>query len=234
MLTITKHRKVMLGVLKAIYENTLLGPSLGFKGGTLLYTLYNLPRFSVDLDFDIVNGQILLGSTKERDVFEEIGNIMKKFGKVESLIIKKYTIFCLINYEKGQQGLKVEIHRGTSENKFEIKNYLGIPILAMTIDDIFANKLVALTSRKRPANRDVFDTWYMLNKDWDINWKLVETRSGLKKDKYIKKCIKLLENWPLESRLENLGELVDNKTKDWIKKNLIKDTIFLLKANYQI
>lgn len=228
MLTINKHRKVMLGILKSIYENTNLGPILGFKGGTLLYTLYNLPRFSVDLDFD------LLDESKEKKVLEEIGRIGKRFGKIEQLIIKKFTIFCLINYEKGQQKLKIEIHRGISENKFEIKNYLGIPVLAMTTDDIFANKLVALTNRKRPANRDVFDIWYMLNNNWDINWNLVEKRSDVKRKDYINKCITLLENWPSVSKLEGLGELVDNKTKDWIKKNLIKDTIFLLKSSYQL
>lgn len=226
MLTISKHRKVMLGVLKAIYQNTLLGPILGFKGGTLLYTMYGLPRFSVDLDFD------LFDSDKENQVFEELGKIVKKFGKAEQLIIKNYTIFCLINYEKGQQGLKIEIHRQKPESRFETKNYLGVPILAMVKEDIFANKLVALTNRKHPANRDIFDTWYMLDQMWDVNWDLVEKRTGIKEKEYVKKCIKLLENWPLESKLEKLGELVDNKTKEFVKKDLIKDTIFYLKANF--
>ena len=228
MLTITKHREIMLSVIKAIYENTLLGPVLGFKGGTLLYTLYNLPRFSVDLDFD------LLDSSKETSVYEEIGKIAKKFGKVESLIIKKYTIFCLINYEKGQQKLKIEIHRENQGSKFESKNYLGVAVLAMVKEDIYANKLVALTNRKEPANRDIFDVWFMVNNHWDLNDELIAKRTKVPVKQYLKKCIKLLENWPLESILSGLGELVDNKTKDWIKANLIKDTIFLLKANYQI
>lgn len=228
MLTITKHRKVMLGILKSIYENSNLGPILGFKGGTLLYTLYNLPRFSVDLDFD------LLDFSKEKNVFEEIGKIAKKFGKLESLVIKKYTIFCLINYEKGQQKLKIEIHRKNEGSKFEIKNYLGIAVSAMVKEDIFANKLAALTNRKKPVNRDIFDIWFMLKNGWDLNDELLEKRTKTPVKQYLNKCIKLLENWPLESMLGGLGELVDNKTKDWIKANLIKDTIFLLKANYEI
>ena len=100
----------------------------------------------------------------------------------------------------------------------------------MVKPDIFANKLVALNDRKKPANRDIFDAWYMLKNNWDINWELIEKRTGLEEKKYIKKSIKLLENWQLSSVLQGLGELIDNKTKDWVKKNLLKDTIFLLKV----
>lgn len=228
MLTINKHRSVMLSVLKSIYEDSVLGPSLGFKGGTLLYTQYNLPRFSTDLDFDLID------ANKEQLVFERLGKIAKKFGTVEELIIKKYTIFCMINYEKGEQNLKIEIHRTNLGNRFENKNYLGIAVLSMVKEDIFANKLIALTNRKTPANRDIFDTWFMLNNNWDINWDIVELRSLLTKDKYIKTCIKLLENWPVDNILERMGELLDNKTKDWVRKNLIKDTIFLLRLQQNI
>lgn len=218
----------MLGLLKAIYEDSLLGPVLGFKGGTLLYTQYNLPRFSTDLDFELLNKE------KEQLVFKRLQKVVKKFGEIEQLIIKKYTIFCMINYEKDEQNLKIEIHRENLGNRFETKNYLGIAILTMVKEDIFANKLVALTNRKVPANRDVFDTWFMLKNGWDINWEVVEARTAIKQQQYLEKCINLLENWPVDNILERMGELVDNKTKDWIRKNLIKDTIFLLKVRCEI
>lgn len=223
MLTIEKHRTVMLGVLKAIYEDTFLGPILGLKGGTLLYILYDLPRFSVDLDFD------LLDQKKEDLILERLGKILNKFGNIEQLISKEYTYFGLINYEKGQQGLKVEISKRNLGSAYEVNNYLGIAIKTMVKPDITANKLTALITRKNPANRDVFDTQFMLKNYWDINWKLVEERNNIKKDQFIKKCINLLEKWPLENVLEGLGELVDDKTKYWIKENLVKDTIFYLK-----
>lgn len=223
MLTISKHRTVMLSVLKAIYEDTFLGPILGLKGGTLLYILYNLPRFSVDLDFD---------SLKESDkkiVLKRLGEILKNFGEVEELIDKKYTLFGLVNYEKGQQSLKIEISKRNLGSTYEVTNYLGVPIQTMVKEDILANKLTALLTRKKPANRDIFDTWFMLKNMWGVNWELVEEKNTVKKDQFIKKCISLLEKWPIESVLEGMGELMDNKTKDWVKKNLIKDTIFHLK-----
>lgn len=207
----------MLSILKTIYEDTLLGPVLGFKGGTLLYSLYNLPRFSVDLDFD------LLDFTKKDEVLEKLGKILKKYGRVDQLKDKKYTLY-----------LKIEISKRNIGSSYEIKSYLGIPILAMVKSDILANKLMALVSRKKPANRDIFDTWFMLDNGWEANWELVEEKTKMNKKAFLDKCINLLENWPLESILEGMGELIDNKTKDWTKKNLIKDTIFLLKVNRQV
>lgn len=102
----------------------------------------------------------------------------------------------------------------------------------MVKEDIFANKLLTLTTRKRPVNRDIYDTWFLLNEHWDINWDLIEKRSLLTKEEFVKRCIDILENWPLSHTLDGLGELMDESTKDWVKKNLIKDTIFLLKARY--
>jgi predicted nucleotidyltransferase component of viral defense system len=218
----------MLEVLKSIYEDSLLGPILGFKGGTLLYIQYNLNRFSVDLDFD------LLDSEKEAFVLPRLKKILKSIGTLEEQSNKRYTLFTLLNYKKGMRNLKIEINKRNLGSKYKISNYLGIPIQTMVEDDIFANKLIALTTRKEPVNRDVFDTWFLLKNHWDVNWDMVEKRSSLSKEKYIKKCIKYLENWPLKYILNGLGELVDNKTKDWIKNNLIKDTIFLLKANYEL
>lgn len=218
----------MLSILKTIYEDTLLGPVLGFKGGTLLYTMYNLPRFSVDLDFD------LLDFTKKDEVLEKLGNILKKYGRVDQLKDKKYTLFSLVNYQRGQQNLKIEISKRNNGSAYEIKSYLGISILAMVKSDILANKLMALVSRKKVANRDIFDTWFMLDNGWEANWKLVEEKTKINKNHFIDKCINLLENWPLDNILEGMGELVDNKTKDWIRKSLIKDTIFLLNITLQV
>ena len=122
----------MLEILKAIYSDSLLGPILGFKGETLLYILYGLPRFSVDLDFD------LLDPTKENQVLPKIEEINKKIGKVEELTNKRYTLFSLLNYEKGQRNLKIEISKRNLGSTYEVGNYLGFPLQTMVKKDIFS------------------------------------------------------------------------------------------------
>ncbi len=43
------HKNISL-YFKDIYTDPMIGPILGFKGGTAVYLFYNLNRFSVDLD----------------------------------------------------------------------------------------------------------------------------------------------------------------------------------------
>ena len=56
-LNIPKHKGLLLQILKDIYSNTSISPFLGFKGGTAAFMFYNLPRFSVDLDFDLLRSE---------------------------------------------------------------------------------------------------------------------------------------------------------------------------------
>ena len=65
------HKSSFLSVLRAIYSDPDLRSVLGFKGGTAALLFYNLPRFSVDLDFD------LLDPNKKEVVFEKIRVILE-------------------------------------------------------------------------------------------------------------------------------------------------------------
>jgi len=81
------HKTLLLQILKDIYSDPQLGPVLGFKGGTAAFMFYELNRFSVDLDFD------LLDHSKKTFVFDHIENILKKYGALKKSLIKRYTLF---------------------------------------------------------------------------------------------------------------------------------------------
>jgi predicted nucleotidyltransferase component of viral defense system len=49
-----KHRFFLTQILTDIYSDRELARYLGFKGGTALMFFHDLPRFSVDLDFDLL------------------------------------------------------------------------------------------------------------------------------------------------------------------------------------
>jgi len=65
----------MTQVLKDIYTDADLAAYLGFKGGTALMLFYELPRFSVDLDFN------LLQPEKNEIVYQKIRKIALKSMK---------------------------------------------------------------------------------------------------------------------------------------------------------
>jgi len=67
----SKHKTILLQILKDIYSDVSIASCLGFKGDTAAMFFYDLPRKSVDLDFD------LLDETRESDVFEKINKILQ-------------------------------------------------------------------------------------------------------------------------------------------------------------
>jgi predicted nucleotidyltransferase component of viral defense system len=221
------HKTILLQILKDIYTDASLGPVLGFKGGTAANFFYDLGRFSVDLDFDLLNGD------KEAFVFEKIEKILNEYGTIKEKYTKKHTLLFVISYDEKSQNIKVEINRRVFGSRYELKNYLGISMLIMVRGDMFAHKLVAVLERVKTANRDVYDIWYFLKNQWPINKKIVEKRTRINFKDYLKKCIVFIESLSDRNILSGMGELLDEKQKAWAKTNLRKDTVFLLKVRLE-
>ena len=226
-LDISTHRNILLRILKDIYTDNSLGPLLGFKGGTAMYLFFNLGRFSTDLDFD------LLDENKVEEVFRKIEKIAEKYGMIKEKTNKRHTLFILLSYSEETHNIKIEINKRDFGSKYEVKNYLGISMLVMKKEDMFAHKLVAMIERGKIANRDIFDVWFSLKNNWEINKEIVEERTEMKFADYLKKCIKFVENLPEKGILSGMGELLDEKQKAWVKTNLKNDILFLLKLKLE-
>jgi predicted nucleotidyltransferase component of viral defense system len=224
-LEITAHKSTLLYILKDIYSDVIMAPILGFKGGTAAYLFYNLPRFSVDLDFDI------LDSHQEEYVFEQIQKILEKHGVVKKAQKKRFSFFYLLSYENklhNAYNIKVEINRRSFGSEYEIKSYLGIPMKVMVKQDMAAHKLVAMFERLGTTNRDIFDVWFFLKNSWPINEKIIELRANMSMKEFLRTCIEELTVMSDRGILSGLGELLDAQQKVWVKKHLRMETIFLL------
>jgi predicted nucleotidyltransferase component of viral defense system len=221
------HKTILLQILKDIYTDTSLGPILGFKGGTAANFFYDLGRFSVDLDFD------LLKSDKDIFVFENIETILQDYGNIKEKYRKRNTLLFVISYDEKSQNIKVEINRRIFGSRYELKNYLGISMLIMVKEDMFAHKLVALQERVKTANRDVYDIWHFLKNRWPINKEIVEKRTGMPFKEHLEKCIVIVESLSERTILSGMGELLDEKQKAWAKTHLRNDTLFLLKVRLE-
>lgn len=222
-LNISIHKTILYQILKDIYSNKNISPFLGFKGGTAALIFYELDRFSVDLDFD------LLDHDKEDIVFKEIETILKKYGTIKEAYKKKYTLFFLISYEKEAHNIKVEINRRGTISKYEVKDYAGLSMLVMTKNDMFSNKLLAMYERMGRANRDIYDVWFFLKNRFEVNQEIIKERTSLDFKDFIEKCIIKLERLDNRNILNGIGELLNNKQKVWVKNYLIKETINLLR-----
>ena len=210
-------------ILKDIYSDIELANSLGFKGGTALMFFYDLPRFSVDLDFN------LLDLTKEKTVYEKVRRILLKYGKIFDEALKFYGPIIVLDYGVGERKLKVEISNRQWKNQYERKNLLGINMEVMVAPDMFAHKLCALLDRGELTNRDIFDSWFFMQKQMPINKEIVETRMEMSLADYIQKCINHLEKMSDRGILNGLGELMDEDMKKFVRTKLRTETISMLR-----
>ena len=234
MLNKEKHNLTMGRIIKDFYSNKELAPILGFKGGTCAYYFYSLPRFSVDLDFDLLKTD----EVTQKKVFEEVEKILINHGIIKDKIIKFFTIWFLLSYSNEEQNIKVEISTRRPENNireyYEFKELLGTPMLIPKQDYMFANKLVALVDRKKFAIRDVFDIHFFASQNWDIEKDIVELKTGKKFTEYLQDCVEVVENIKENQLLSGIGELIDEKQKLWVKNSLKKETIFQLRLRAEL
>ena len=223
MLDINRHKFFLVQILKDIYSDIGLASMLGFKGGTAMMFFYGLPRFSVDLDFNLItrDNQDLL--------YEKVRSILLKYGKITDEAKKFYGPVLVLDYGVGERKLKVEISNRIFDNRYEIKNFLGINVLVMVEEDMFAHKVCALLDRNTLTNRDIFDAWYFMQRQTPINTKLVETRMQMPYADYIRRCIDKLESMSDTGLLQGLGELMDAEIKTFVKTKLRKETISLFR-----
>jgi len=226
-LDIAVHKTILFQILKDIYFNTNIAPFLGFKGGTATLMFYNLDRFSVDIDLD------LLDESKEDEVFTEITEIVKKYGTLKESYKKRFNLFFLISYESKSHNIKIEINRRSFDSKYELKTYLGVSMLVMVPEDLFAHKLITMHERIGKTSRDIYDVWFYLSNRFPINRKIVEKRSNMPFNKLLNKCILQLGKLNNNQILDGLGELLTPSQKDWAKAKLKEETINLLKLRLE-
>ncbi|MCB8994673.1 MAG: nucleotidyl transferase AbiEii/AbiGii toxin family protein [Bacteroidales bacterium] len=223
MVDLNKHKFLLIQILKDIYSDIELSNSLGFKGGTALMFFYDLPRFSVDLDFN------LLDKEHVDRIYEKVRKILLKYGNIHGEAKKFYGPIIVLNYGYGERKLKVEISNRSFENRYEIKNLLGINVKIMVQEDMFAHKLCALLDRSGITNRDIFDCWFFMEKRTPLNKNIVEFRMKMPLDAYLQQCIDLLESMKDKVILQGLGEFMEDSMKLFVQTKMRSETIRLLR-----
>lgn len=204
-----------------------------FYGGTALRILHNLPRFSEDLDFSLIESN---RDFNLKPYEEAIISTLKAFGfdvtieikeknnssAIASAFVKGNTIEHLININ-APKDITNKIHRGQAVKiklevdtnpplEFETKNVIRLTprpfsINAFTLPSLYAGKMHAILCRawsSRPKGRDWYDlVWYIAN-DIELDTKHLKAR--------LTQSCKYLEaneiNIPDELTKQNIKELL--------------------------
>lgn len=212
------HKRFLTILLTEIAKP--LSGKVALKGGTCAYFFYNLPRFSFDLDFDIL---------KEINASDEstLKEILSKNGEIKDCQDKKFTLFMLFDYGKDYPNIKIELNKRIwKNNNYKEIWFLGVPLVIADESTILTNKMVAITDRKTPVARDVFDMYYFLKLNFSINDNLIKERTGKNTQDYLNYLIKFInKTYTIRNILQGLGETIDNKQKIWVKNHLIDEIL---------
>jgi predicted nucleotidyltransferase component of viral defense system len=225
MLNKATHESVLNRILLDIYTNRRLAFALGFKGGTAAYFFNGLPRFSTDLDFNLI-------SPNDADyVMEALHDILMKYGTLKDEWRKHHTLYFLLSYGTSDYNVKVEISTRTyAADTYGIQSYYGLPVTVLEKSSMTAHKLVAITDRKKLAHRDLFDAWFFLKSGWPVNDAVIFERTGKDRHAYFSELARLIDD--LEKKkvtiLDGLGEVLNADQKVWAKKHLLQELRFLL------
>jgi predicted nucleotidyltransferase component of viral defense system len=162
-------------VLRVMHEQGVFRHA-AFLGGTALRFLYDLPRFSEDLDFSLENADQLDFArlvTKIMTELKDAGyqasmtyndrNIVKSaFIKFSGLMFEAE----MSAFQNQNFSIKIEMDSNPSQGAMKevkmINKYFPISFLSYDISSLFAGKLHAILNRRYTKGRDYFDLgWYL-------------------------------------------------------------------------
>ena len=167
----------LIDVLDFINKTDKLSPYLILKGGTSInFTLFNLPRLSVDIDLDFsFNG------TKDEmlEKRKEITAIIRRYMEINNYSLSEETktkhaldsfVFTYNNNFGNKDNLKIEINYMNRTHVYEtITRNVSIsflnPFKILTLNkyELYGSKIKALI--ERCTIRDVYDVYHMLKEN---------------------------------------------------------------------
>lgn len=233
----TIHKSYLNRLLVEIIDSPLLSQVLAFKGGTCASMLGLLDRFSVDLDFD------LLQKTPEESVRKEFRQIFSHLG----LTIKKEfdnVLVFQVQYPSPpnkRNSIKISVNSLIIKaNKYKVQYFPEIDRLmnSQTIETMFANKLVAVTDRyvnhQTIAGRDIYDIHHFFINGYSYSGTVIKERTGEDPEIYFKKLTKFVKDKLTQTMInEDLNALLPDRQFQSIRKVLIPETLSFLTKEQQ-
>lgn len=217
--TTDKHYRYLYDILRDIASDKKLSPLLLFKGGTSLMFFHEIKRFSVDLDFTLVDKE------QERFVYERILTIASKYGKIVDSNLGFFGPKVVLSYGSGFWNLKIEVSNRYWGERSETLTYDSFSLNVMSLSDMYAHKLIALEERTGIATRDIYDICFFEQRDVFPNEEIIMKRKGRTLLEQLAVDIKILEEFPNNRILSALAPLLEPDEIKWCRTHLLSETI---------
>jgi len=206
-----------------------------FKGGTAIHFLFNSPRFSEDLDFSTnyskakiikIVKQTEAGLQKElpgnKAVILYSGRNGMRFRWRFIMPEFRYPLVIRLDFS-----MKKNINQTKTASIMTRFPLTFSPIVVhLSAEEILAEKIRAMMMRAK--GRDVFDFWFLLQKQTKINQNLVAKKLGEVGLKFNQKLLLVkVKNFPIKSLEQDLNKFLPRNQRKVIKI-LKAELLFLL------
>ena len=226
------HKAWMYRVLSAICDDPFLVKVLRFKGGTYAAMRGFIERFSLDLDFDLIEPD-QLKKTKQH-----LEKLFKKLGLTTKDARKKVPQYFLGYPNKPNQRNTLKLDAtfpAPKNNDYEAVRLQEIDriIYGQTLPTLFANKLVAPLDRFERhgsiAGRDFFDLHVFFIKGYSYKPEITEERTGKKIDEFIPFLKNFIQEHLTQTVIDqDLNPLLDSKAFHRVRKVLKQELLMFL------
>jgi len=163
-------------ILKILHKNDFFRHSV-FVGGTALRIIYDLPRFSEDLDFSGYDHSAMSWEDLSKQLKQELQyagyNVIIKIK--EDIVLSAMIKFEDLAFESGisdQKGkllsIKIETDTrppaGANTEITTINKHFMLAVRHNDLSSIFAGKINALLTRSYTKGRDIFDIFWLTSR----------------------------------------------------------------------
>lgn len=226
------HKNWLYRILAAIADDPFLQTVLRFKGGTCAAMRNIIERFSVDLDFDLLDKKAIPETSHHLEkIFADLGLTIKDHSKKVPQYFLQYP-----NTPGHRNTLRIDITTPPPRaNEYEPVRFMDIDriIYCQTIPTMFANKLVALMERHEKygsiAGRDIFDIHTFFIKGFHYKAEIIIARRKVSPRKFFQQLKKFIEkNITLTILDEDLNTLIPPTGFHQIRKLLKQEVLALI------
>jgi predicted nucleotidyltransferase component of viral defense system len=228
------HKSHLHRLLMEILDEPRLAQALAFKGGTCAAMLGHLDRFSVDLDFDLLDD---VDRSGVRAAFHEV---FVRVGYEIEVELDEQLFFQLRYPSRSGEWNTLEVSVDIicwKANQYRVRYIPEIDRLAnsQTIETMFANKLVAATDRYEQhgsiAGRDLYDIHHFFVQGYRYHEPVIEERTGLKTGDYLEVLIEFIRKHVTQRQIdEDLNTLLPPKQFQQVRKILLPELVAVLEA----
>jgi predicted nucleotidyltransferase component of viral defense system len=230
------HQAWLYRILAGIADDAVLASDLRFKGGTCAAMRGFLDRFSVDLDFDLINAE------NKEFVRERFRGLFHKLGleiKDESVRVPQFFLKYPDSLNR-RSTLKIDVTFPVpNSNNYEPVNFAEINrvLVCQTVETMFANKLVAVMSRFEKsgsiAGRDFFDAHSFFMQGFDWNKAVIVERTKMNEEVFFEKLFVFVDKRLTQKIIDqDINHLMPNIQFQRVRKHLKNELLMFLRAKF--